>query len=132
MINIDSYELALIKPVMKSIANLGLYRQNKAALRQGILYTVYIKNKNLIKIGFIEGLKDLNSFLHATNLELLDKRIGTKREFELIKITISEASKEHLDSNGNYIYSNEIIKLLDVLDWPIGSSKRSYKKKLVR
>ncbi len=78
--NYSLSESALIKPLMESIANLGLFRQRNESLKIGILYTFYQADASKIKIGYIDKTEKLKTLLKDNSYQLLGRRNGTKRE----------------------------------------------------
>ncbi|KGG12577.1 hypothetical protein EV05_1789 [Prochlorococcus sp. MIT 0601] len=83
----------------------------------------------MIRIGYADNIHSLNKIIKEDiNYELVDQRIGTKREYDLIKITIKETVPDSgiLDDN----YSKNTLKILSLLGWPVGINNNTYKKKL--
>ena len=98
----------------------------------GIIYTLYSDKFNLLKVGFAKNNKVLENKLTRKDFILLDKKIGNKKELNLLINTLNELGVKFSD-NLNFKYSNTIIRLLSILGWPIGRSlhkQRNIKKEL--
>ncbi|ABX08693.1 hypothetical protein [Prochlorococcus marinus] len=128
--NFTLHESALIKPVMQSIANLALVRQRKGPAETGILYTLCESDKSNLIIGYTKEARVFTSFTKIEGLRLLGKKFGSKRELDLIKITLKEVGFACEANQCIYKSSPKMIRLLKMLGWPIESNLNPYKKKL--
>lgn len=98
----------------------------------GIIYTLYSDKFNLLKVGFAKNNKVLENKLPRKDFIILDKKIGNKRELNLLINTFNELGVK-FSENLNFKYSNTIIRRLSILGWPIGRSlykQRNIKKEL--
>lgn len=98
----------------------------------GIIYTLYSDKFNSIEIGFVKNNKIIEKKLLNSDQILLDKKRGKKKDLNLLIKTLNE-----LDSNFsnklNFKYSNNLIRHLSTLGWPVGRSlykQRKIKKEL--
>ena len=86
-----------------------------------ILYTLYSDRFNSIEVGFVENDKILKNKVLRSNSILLDKKIGREQDLNLLIKTLNE-----LDINFygrlNFRYSNNLIRHLSTLGWPVGRS----------
>ena len=98
----------------------------------GIIKTLYSDKFNLLKVGFAKNNKVLENKLPRKDFIILDKKIGNKKELNLLINTLNELGVKFSD-NLNFKYSNTIIRRLSILGWPIGRSlykQRNIKKEL--
>ena len=98
----------------------------------GIIYTLYSDKLNLIEVGFAENNKIIKNKLLQKDFILLEKKRGNEQDLNLLIETLKE-----LDINSsnklNFNYSNNLIKHLSTLGWPVGKSlyrQRKIKKEL--
>ena len=98
----------------------------------GIIYTLYSDKFNLLEVGFAKNNNVLENKLPRKDFIILDKKRGSKKELNLLIITLNELGVKFSD-NLNFKYSNNIIRRLSILGWPIGRSlykQRNIKKEL--
>ena len=99
----------------------------------GIIYTLYSDKFNSIEVGYAETNKTIQNKLLQSDLILLDKKRGKKQDLNLLIKTLNELDI-NLSDKLNFKYSNNLIRHLSTLGWPIGSSlykQRKIKKELV-
>ena len=101
--------------------------------QNGIIYTLYSDEFNLIKVGFAENERVLENKLSSNRLNLLECDKGNKENLFLLLNTLKELGFKY--SNNLYFkYSNSLMRHLYILDWPIGKSlykRRKIKKELL-
>ena len=101
--------------------------------QNGIIYTLYSDEFNLIKVGFAENEWVLENKLSNETLFLLEREKGNKENLFLLLNTLKELGFKY--SNNLYFkYSNSLMRHLYILDWPIGKSlykRRKIKKELL-
>ena len=101
--------------------------------QNGIIYTLYSDEFNLIKVGFAENERVLENKLSSNRLNLLEWDKGNKQNLFLLLNTLKELGFKY--SNNLYFkYSNSLMRHLYILDWPIGKSlykRRKIKKELL-
>ncbi|MDC3118893.1 LEM domain-containing protein [Prochlorococcus sp. AH-716-K03] len=98
----------------------------------GIVYTLYSDRFNSIEVGFAENDKILKNKLLQGDLILLDKKKGKKQDLNLLIKTLNELDI-NFTSKLNFRYSNNLIRHLSTLGWPVGRSlykRRRIKKEL--
>ena len=101
--------------------------------KDGILYTLYSDEFNLLKVGFAENDKVLEKKLTSEVLILLDMKKGKKKDLCLLITTLKELGIKYSD-NFYFKYSSSFMRHLSTLGWPIGRSlykQRKIKKELV-
>ncbi len=101
--------------------------------KDGIIYTLYSDEFNLLKVGFAENDKVLEKKLLSKSLILLDAKKGNKKDVFLLITTLKELGIEYSD-NFYFKYSSSLMKHLSTLGWPVGRSlykPRKIKKELV-
>ncbi len=128
--NYALYEKSITKLVMQSVIDLSVKVSPKKIQPNGILFTIYNKKENLVKIGYVDKLSEIKLQNLCEENQLVDKRYGTKREFELLKITLEEVGHKSITSSGFDAYDIGISKLLNVLGWPTGKSRKIYKRNI--
>ncbi|MDC3147794.1 LEM domain-containing protein [Prochlorococcus sp. AH-716-I07] len=102
-------------------------------LKDGIIYTLYSDEFNLLKVGFAENDKVLEKKLSSEALILLDMKKGNKKDLFLLITTLKELGIKYSD-NFYFKYSSSLMRHLSTLGWPIGKSlykQRKIKKVLV-
>ena len=101
--------------------------------QNGIIYTLYSDEFNLIKVGFAENERVLENKLSSNRLNLLECDKGNKENLFLLLNTLKELGFKY--SNNLYFkYSDSLMRHLYILDWPIGKSlykRRKIKKELL-
>jgi len=101
--------------------------------KDGIIYTLYSDEFNLLKVGFAENDKILEKKLSSESLILLDMKKGNKKDLFLLITTLKELGIKY--SNKLYFkYSGSLMRHLSTLGWPIGRSlykQRKIKKELI-
>ena len=101
--------------------------------QNGIIYTLYSDEFNLIKVGFAENERVLENKLSSNRLNLLEWDKGNKQNLFLLLNTLKELGFKY--SNNLYFkYSDSLMRHLYILDWPIGKSlykRRKIKKELL-
>ena len=101
-------------------------------LNRGIIFTLYSDKNNSLEVGFAENKELLESKILLKEFILIDKKKGTRRELDLLINTLYELGIK-CSSNLNFKYSNQLLKHLSILGWPIGKSlhkQRRIKKEL--
>ena len=101
--------------------------------KDGIIYTLYSDEFNLLKVGFAENDKVLEKKLSSKALILLDMKKGNKKDLFLLITTLKELGIKYSD-NLYFEYSSSLIRHLSTLGWPIGRSlykQRKIKKELL-
>ena len=87
----------------------------------GIVYTLYSDRFNSIEVGFAENDKILKNKLLRGDLILLDKKKGKKQDLNLLIKTLNELDI-NFSNKLNFKYSNNLIRHLSTLGWPVGRS----------
>ena len=87
----------------------------------GIIYTLYSDKLNLIEIGFAVNNKIIQNKLLKKNLILLDKKKGKEEDLNLLIKTLNELGI-NFSSKLNIKYTNNLIRHLSTLNWPVGKS----------
>tara|TARA_B100001250_G_scaffold377023_1_gene365778 strand:+ start:383 stop:769 length:387 start_codon:yes stop_codon:yes gene_type:complete len=123
------YKKVLIQPVMKTIIGVKSYKKNTNLI--GILYTLYSRERNEIRIGYIDKIEELEDYITKNDYEIIEQRLGNKRESKLLQVTLKEIGYKVSKNSGNYIYSQQLVSHLNILGWPTGKYK-SKKKKLFK
>ena len=101
--------------------------------KDGIIFTLYSDEFNLLKVGFAENDKDLEKKLSSKALILLGMKKGNKKDLLLLITTLKELGIRYSD-NLNFKYSCSLMRHLSTLGWPIGKSlykQRKIKKELL-
>ena len=101
--------------------------------KDGIIYTLYSDEYNLLKIGFAENDGVLEKKFSSDSFILLDKKNGNKKDLFLLITTLEELGIKYSD-NLYYKYSGSLIRHLSTLGWPVGRSlfkQRKIKKEFV-
>ena len=101
-------------------------------LKRGVIFTLYSDKHNLLELGFADNNTVLENKILFKEFILIDKKKGTKRELYLLIDTLQELGIKN-SSNLNFKYSNQLIRHLSILGWPIGKSiykQRRIKKEL--
>ena len=101
--------------------------------KDGIIYTLYSDEFNLLKVGFAENNKVIEKKLLGNKLILLDKKKGKKKDLFLLVTTLRELGINYSD-NLSFNYSSSLMRHLSTLGWPIGISlykQRKIKKELL-
>ncbi|MCR8539976.1 MAG: LEM domain-containing protein [Prochlorococcus marinus CUG1439] len=106
---------------------------SKDQFKDGIIYTLYSDEFNLLKVGFAENDKVLEKKLSSQSLILLDMKKGNKKDLLLLLATLKELGIKYSDKL-YFKYSGSLMRHLSTLGWPIGRSlykQRKIKKELV-
>ncbi|KGF89033.1 hypothetical protein [Prochlorococcus marinus] len=101
--------------------------------KDGIIYTLYSDEFNLLKFGFAKNYKVLEKKLSSKALILLDMKKGNKKDLFLLITTLKELGIKYSD-NFHFKYSGSLMRHLSTLGWPAGRSlykQRKIKKELV-
>ena len=101
--------------------------------KDGIIYTLYSDEFNLIKVGFAENERVLENKLSSNRLNLLECDKGNKENLFLLLNTLKELGFKYSD-NLYFKYSISLMRHLYTLGWPIGRSlykRRKIKKELL-
>ena len=115
------------RKLISSSLNLAPYKS-----KFGIVYTLYSDRFNSIKVGFAENEKILQNKLLNSDLILLDKKKGKEQDLDLLIKTLNELDINFCNQL-NYQYSNNLIRHLSTLGWPVGRSlykQRKIKKEI--
>ena len=102
-------------------------------LNDGIIFTLYSDEFNLLKIGFAEDNKVLEKNLSSEGFILLDLKKGNKKDLFLLITTLKELGIKYSD-NLYFKYSSSLMRHLSTLGWPVGRSlykQRKIKKELL-
>ena len=128
--NYNFFERALIQPIIDVNTSLEVYAQNKTSSKLVLIYTFLRESDKSVKIGFTNNLcdSDIESSLGIKDYKLIGKRIGSKREYRLLLITLNELGYKYNINDLTYNYSSKLIKHLKLLGWPINSLNKSIKK----
>ena len=97
--------------------------------KDGLIYTLYSNNSNLIEVGFTQSNKMLENKLIHEKFILLDKKRGSLRELSTLKKTLEELGLL-IFNNKYYIYTELLIRHLNTLGWPVGRSL--YKQRVIK
>ena len=87
----------------------------------GIIYSLYSDRLHLIEIGFAESDMELEAKIFKNKLTLLDKKEGKKKELNLLINVLGELGFKNSE-NLNFKYSDNLMRHLLVLGWPVGQS----------
>ena len=87
----------------------------------GIIYTLYSDELNLIEIGFAVNNKIIQNKLLKKNFILLDQKKGKEEDLNLLIKTLNELGI-NFSSKLNIKYTNNLIRHLSTLNWPVGKS----------
>ena len=87
----------------------------------GFLYTLFSDKDNYVEVGFAKNNSFLEKKLLEKNLILLDKKVGNKIDFYLLKETLKEIGLMPINEE-SYKYSEILMRHLEILGWPIGNS----------
>ena len=87
----------------------------------GIIYTLYSDKLNSIEVGYAESNKTIQNKLLQKDLILLDKKRGKEKDLNLLLKTLNELDINFSDKL-NFEYSNNLIRHLSTLGWPVGRS----------
>ena len=101
--------------------------------KDGIIYTLYSDQFDLLKVGFAENDRVLEKKLSSKALILLDMKKGNKKDLFLLITTLKELGIKYSD-NFYLKYSVSLVRHLSTLGWPVGSSlykQRKIKKELL-
>ena len=123
----------IIKGYKTSISSRFYVDNSKKKFQDGIIFTLYSDEFNLLKIGFAEDNKVLEKNLSSEGFILLDLKKGNKKDFLLLITTLKELGIKYSD-NLYFKYSSYLMRHLSTLGWPIGRSfykQRKIKKELV-
>ena len=103
---------------ISSSLNLDIISQKS---KFGIIYTLYSDKFNSIEVGYAENNKIIQNKLLLGGLILLDKKIGNERDLNLLIKTLNELN---INSSNklSFKYSNNLIRHLSTLGWPVGRS----------
>ena len=110
-----------------SYSEKSIFKRND--LKDGLIYTLYSENSNLIEVGFTQSNKMLENKLMHEKVILLDKKKGSIKELRTLKITLEELGLL-IFNNKFYAYSELLMKHLHTLGWPIGRSL--YKHRVIK
>ena len=103
---------------ISSSLNLNFSSQNS---KFGIIYTLYSDKFNSIEVGFAENNKTIENKLLQKDLILLDKKRGKEKDLNLLLKTLNELDI-NISDKLNFKYSNNLIRHLSTLGWPVGLS----------
>ena len=87
----------------------------------GIIYTLYSDKFNSIEVGFAESNKIMQKKLLNSDSILLDMKRGKKNDLKLLIKTLNELDI-NFSEKLNFKYSNNLIRHLSTLGWPVGQS----------
>ena len=123
----------IIKGYKTSISSRFYVDNSKKTFQDGIIFTLYSDEFNLLKIGFAEDNKVLEKNLSSEGFILLDLKKGNKKDLFLLITTLKELGIKYSD-NLYFKYSSSLMRHLSTLGWPVGRSlykQRKIKKELV-
>ena len=123
----------IIKGYKTSISSRFYVDNSKKKFQDGIIFTLYSDEFNLLKIGFAEDNKVLEKNLSSEGFILLDLKKGNKKDLFLLITTLKELGIKYSD-NLYFKYSSSLMRHLSTLGWPVGRSlhkQRKIKKELV-
>ena len=95
----------------------------------GIIYTLYSDKFNSIEVGFAESNKIMQKKLLNSDSILLDMKRGKKNDLKLLIKTLNELDI-NISTKLNFKYSNNVIRYLSTLGWPVGRSL--YKRRKIK
>ena len=97
----------------------------------GILYTLYNIDDRGLKIGFTHDIRKVRAIDNDQKFSLIGHRNGSFKEFFILKLTLKELGYNK-ESGGSYLFSNQLVKHLQTLNWPVGINNfnRNQRKKL--
>ena len=95
--------------------------------KDGIIYTLYSDQFNLLKVGFAENNKVLEKKISSDALILLDMKKGNKKDLFLLIKTLKELGIKYSD-NFYFKYSSSLMRHLSILGWPVGRSLYKHRK----
>ena len=87
----------------------------------GIIYTLYSEKFNSIEVGYAENNRIIQNKLLLSSLILLDKKIGKEQDLNLLIKTLHELNI-NFSNKLSFKYSNNLIRHLSTLGWPVGRS----------
>ena len=117
------------RKLISSPLNLNYFTQET---NSGIIYTLYSDKLNLIEVGFAKNNKIIKNKILESESILLDKKRGKEQDLNLLIKTLNELNF-NLSNKLSFKYSNNLIRHLSTLGWPVGQSlykQRKIKKEL--
>ena len=117
------------RKLISSPLNLNYFSQET---NSGIIYTLYSDKLNLIEVGFAKNNKIIKNKILESESILLDKKRGKEQDLNLLIKTLNELNF-NLSNKLSFKYSNNLIRHLSTLGWPVGQSlykQRKIKKEL--
>ena len=118
--NYIKFDEAMVAPITEVIVGLSIYEQSKRQQAIGYIYTLYKKDNNMVKIGFLEANYKIELITENSDWIMIETRSGSKREEKLLKSTLIELGFHPGNRGDDYVYSRKLIKYLKTLGWPIG------------
>ena len=110
-----------------SLSEKFIFKRN--GLKDGLIYTLYSDNSNLIEVGYTQSKQILENKLMDEKYILIDKKKGSLNELRSLKRTLEELGLLILN-NKYYEYSELLMRHLHTLGWPIGRSL--YKERVIK
>ena len=123
----------IIKGKIKLLSSKSKIDTSPYKFQDGIIYTLYSDEFNLLKVGFAENDNVLKKKLSSEPLILLEMKKGNKKDLFLLITTLKELGIKYSD-NLYFKYSGSLMRHLSTLGWPIGRSlykQRKIKKELL-
>ena len=117
------------RKLISSPLNLNYFSQET---NSGIIYTLYCDKLNSIEVGFAKNNKIIKNKILESESILLDKKRGKEQDLNLLIKTLNELNF-NLSNKLSFKYSNNLIRHLSTLGWPVGQSlykQRKIKKEL--
>ena len=117
------------RKLISSPLNLNYFSQET---NSGIIYTLYSDKLNSIEVGFAKNNKIIKNKILESESILLDKKRGKEQDLNLLIKTLNELNF-NLSNKLSFKYSNNLIRHLSTLGWPVGQSlykQRKIKKEL--
>ena len=106
------------RKLISSPLNLNYFSQET---NSGIIYTLYSDKLNLIEVGFAKNNKIIKNKILESESILLDKKRGKEQDLNLLIKTLNELNF-NLSNKLSFKYSNNLIRHLSTLGWPVGQS----------
>ena len=117
------------RKLISSPMNLNYFSQET---NSGIIYTLYSDKLNSIEVGFAKNNKIIKNKILESESILLDTKRGKEQDLNLLIKTLNELNF-NLSNKLSFKYSNNLIRHLSTLGWPVGQSlykQRKIKKEL--
>ncbi|WP_269623088.1 hypothetical protein [Prochlorococcus marinus] len=123
--NCHLYKKKYVKRI--SLSEISPLSNFESKSTSSLIYILFRAADNKLKIVFN---KKIDQDISNEGFKEIGRKLGSRRDYDLMKLTLKELGHEYIISTQGYKYSILLIRHLNTIGFPTISAKKIFKKKI--